>query len=110
MSKKVFITNDAIGSGELGRILMGKFLFSLARNEEKPAVVMLANEGVRLACKGSPVLEDLHMLADAGVPVMACGTCLEHLGLEDDLVVGAVGTMPAAVESLLADGAVLTVA
>jgi hypothetical protein len=43
------------------------------------------------------------------VPIKACGTCLDFLGLADDLVVGEVGTMPASVEALLADD-VLTIA
>ena len=54
MAKRVLIVTDRIGRGddELGRVLMKNFLYSLARNAEKPAAVMLMNEGVRLACDG----------------------------------------------------------
>jgi len=111
MAKRVFIVTDRIGRGndELGTVLMKNFLYSLARNEEKPKAVVFMNEGVRLACNGSASLEDLRLLAENGVAIKACGTCLDFLGLTDELAVGEVGTMPASVEALLADD-VLTIA
>lgn len=107
MSKRVFIVTDRLGRGndELGGILMKSFIYSLARNETKPAAVMLMNEAVRLACEGSSSLDDLRLLSEAGVPVKACGTCLDFLGLTDKLVVGDVGNMSDAVEALLGDDA-----
>jgi selenium metabolism protein YedF len=107
MSKRVFIVTDRLGRGsdELGGILMKSFIYSLARNETKPVAVMLMNEGVRLACEGSSSLDDLKLLSEAGVPVKACGTCLDFLGLSDKLVVGEVGNMADAVAALLADDA-----
>ena len=111
MAKRVFIITDRIGrdNDELGGLLMKNFLYALARNPEKPKAVVFMNEGVRLACTGSESLDDLRLLAENGVPIKACGTCLDFLGLSDDLVVGEVGTMPASVEALLADD-VLTIA
>ena len=111
MGKRVFIVTDRIGRGddELGTLLMKNFIYSLARNEDKPLAVMLMNEGVRLACNGSASLDDLTLLAENGVAIKACGTCLDFLGLKDELVVGEVGAMPASVEALIADD-VLTIA
>jgi selenium metabolism protein YedF len=111
MAKRVFIVNDKIGGSndELGKVLMKSFLYSLARTEEKPRAVMLMNEGVRLACTGSASLDDLATLAEHGVAIKACGTCLDFLGLKDALVVGEVGAMPEAVAALVADD-VLTIA
>jgi len=111
MPKRVFITSDRIGHGddELGAVLMKNFLYSLARNAELPAAVMLMNRGVRLACEGSASLDDLALLAEKGVLIKACGTCLDYLGLKDQLAVGAVGTMPDSVAGLIADD-VLTIA
>lgn len=111
MAKRVLITTDRLGHGddELARILMRNFLYSLARAEERPAAVALMNGGVRLACEGSDSLDDLRLLAEAGVAIRACGTCLDYLGLTDSLAVGEVGTMPASVAGLLADD-VLTIA
>jgi len=42
--------------------------------------------------------------------VKVCGTCLDYLGLSDELAVGEVGTMPDGVAAMLADGDVLTIA
>jgi selenium metabolism protein YedF len=111
MAKRVFITTQRIGrdNAELGEVLMKNFLYSLARNPEPPKAVVLMNEGVRLACHGSASVDDLRLLVEAGVAVKACGTCLDFLGLSDELAVGDVGTMPASVEALLADD-VLTIA
>ena len=111
MAKRVFIVTDRIGRGddELGRVLMKNFLYSLARNAEKPASVMLMNEGVRLACAGSSSLDDLALLVESEVAVKVCGTCLDFLGLKDDLAVGEVGTMPDSVAALVSSE-VLTIA
>jgi selenium metabolism protein YedF len=110
MAKRVFIVTDRIGRGndELGEILMKNFLYSLARDENKPKAVMFMNEGVRLACNGSTALDDLRLLEENGVAVKACGTCLDFLGIKDELAVGSVGTMPDGVAALLADD-VLTI-
>ena len=110
MAKRVFIVTDRIGrdNDELGTVLMKNFLYSLARNAERPKAVMLMNAGVRLACNGSSSLDDLALLAENGVVIKACGTCLDFLGLKDDLAVGTVGTMPDSVAALLADD-VLTI-
>ena len=112
MAKRVFIVTDKIGRGneELGAILMKSFLYSLARNAEKPRVVMLMNEGVRLACNGSASLDDLRILAENGVAIKACGTCLDFLGIKDELAVGEVGAMVDSVAALIADPDVLTIA
>jgi len=110
MAKRVFIVTDRIGrdNDELGAVLMKNFLYSLARNAERPKAVMLMNTAVRLACNGSSALDDLALLAENGVAIKACGTCLDFLGLKDDLAVGTVGTMPDSVAALLADD-VLTI-
>lgn len=112
MAERVLIVTNRIGRGddELGAVLMRSFLYSLARNEQRPVAVMLMNEGVRLACTGSESLDDLSLLADNGVAITACGTCLDFLGLKDELAVGSVGTMPDAVAALIADPGVLTIA
>jgi selenium metabolism protein YedF len=111
MAKRVFIVTDKIGrdNDELGAVLMKNFLYSLARNEERPKAVMLMNAAVRLACNGSSSLDDLALLAENGVAVRACGTCLDFLGLKDALAVGEIGTMPDSVSALMADD-VLTIA
>lgn len=112
MAKTLLIVTDNIGRGsdELGRILMKNFLYSVARNDELPSAVLLSNDAVRLACAGSESLDDLRLLADAGVAVKACGTCLDFLGLKDALEVGEVGTMPGLAAAILGSGDIVTIA
>lgn len=111
MAKRILITNDTFGGADdgLGAILMRSFLVSLSHEEQRPLAVMLVNEGVRLACEGSEALEELHMLADAGVAITACGTCLKHLGLQDKLAVGAEGNMSGLVAALCGPDEIVTI-
>lgn len=112
MAKRVLITTDSIGrhDDELGRVLMRNFVYSVARDANRPVAIMLMHEGVRLACGGSEVLDDLRLLIEQGSVVKVCGTCLDYLGLSDELVVGEVGTMPDGVAAMLEDGHVLAIA
>ena len=112
MAKRVLITTDRIGRSneELGRLLMRNFCYSLARSDERPAAIMLMNDGVRLACEGSEVLDDLTLLVENGVGVKVCGTCLDFLKLTDSLVVGDIGTMPDGVAALLGADDIVTIA
>jgi selenium metabolism protein YedF len=112
MAKRFLILSDRVGSGDddLGRILMRNFLYTLARADDTPAAVALMNGGVRLACEGSDSLDDLVLLVEKGVPVRACGTCLDYLGLAGALRVGEVGTMVASVDGLLGGEQVVTIA
>lgn len=111
MPRRILIISDRFGSGDekLGEILMKNFLYALARDERAPAAVMLANGGVRLACEGSDSLDDLRLLAEKGVAVKACGTCLDYFGLMESLQVGEIGTMPQSVSAMLGDDDFVTV-
>lgn len=111
MGKVFFLKSDRMGrnNAELGRMLMRNFIYSLARAEKRPAMVFLVNEGVRLACEGSPVLDDLFLLVEGGVPVYSCGTCLDFLKLADKLKVGGVGKMPELVGAMTESDDVVTV-
>ncbi len=94
------IPSEFMGSGddELGAVLMKGFVFALAQLDELPRTVLLYNGGVKLACEGSSSLDDLRALAEAGVEVMSCGTCLNHYGLAERLAVGEATNMYAIVE------------
>lgn len=108
MAKHVLILTDSLGRGgyELGRAVMKLFIYSMARDEHKPASITLMNEGVRLACEGSDVLDDLKLLGENGVPVKACGICLDYLKLEDFLAVGEIGKGSDVVAALLSEDVV----
>lgn len=91
----VFISSPTIGSGddELGALLMRGFTYALAEAESPPARVILMNGGVTLAVEGSESLQNLKRLAERGVDILACGTCLEFYKLKDKLAVGRVSNM-----------------
>jgi len=105
----VFIESDSIGRGsdELGRILMRSFLHTLAEAEFKAAKIILVNSGVKLACEGSEVLEDLRHLFGQGTEVLSCGTCLDYFGLKSKLLVGRISNMYEILSSLAQAGKVL---
>lgn len=105
----VAITSAYMGSGddELGATLMKGFVFALTQLDELPGCILLYNGGAHLSCEGSPVLDDLRGLAEAGVEVLTCGTCLQHYGIADTLAVGEVTNMYAITERLTSAGLVV---
>lgn len=111
MSKRLLFLSDTLGTGDdaLGGILMKNFIYSVARNDDAPSAVMFMNGAVRLVCEGSASVEDLRILAENGVAVKACGTCLDFLGLKDKVAVGEIGTMVDSVEALLGTDDVVSI-
>ncbi len=105
----VFLESDSIGRGseELGRILMRSLLHTLGEAEFKPAKVIMVNGGVKLACEGSKVLEDLHQLSRQGTDILSCGTCLDFFGLKARLKAGRISNMYEILSSLAQAGKVL---
>jgi selenium metabolism protein YedF len=98
----IFIDTDSMGRGseELGKILLRSFLQTLEQSEVQPQKVILLNSGVKLACRGSEVLEDLQELGAKGVEILACGTCLDFFGLKKNLLAGKVSNMYEIINSL----------
>jgi len=107
----VLIGADTIGRGddELGGVLMRAFLHTLTEVDALPDMIILVNSGVRLAVAGSPVLEDLRALSEAGVQVLACGTCLGHYHLKEQLAIGEISNMYSIAEALLSAGRVVRI-
>ncbi len=105
MNKLIMLTSESIDRGDeaLGHVLLANFLRAVGLRDEKPAAVVLMNEAVRLACPGADAFEaqeHLRELAQAGVPVFACRTCLEAFGLVDSVEIGRIGGMPQFVEMM----------
>ncbi len=100
----VQITAATMGSGddELGALLLRSFLKTQAELERKPDAILFYNDGVKLCCEGSTLLDDLRELEAAGIEIIACGTCLNFFELADQLRVGRVTDM-LEIASLLAD-------
>jgi selenium metabolism protein YedF len=91
----VFIATDGIGQGDpdLARLLMRGFLYTLTECDVPPMRLILMNAGVKLAVEGSDSLGNLRKIADRGVDILACGTCLEFYKLTDSLGVGRITNM-----------------
>jgi len=99
----VFVfTRNGMGEAPEGlqQTLVAKFLSLAVQAEEKPAKILFYTEGVKLVCEGSPVLQWLRILEDAGVELIVCSTCLEYFGLIDKVRVGKVGGMPGILAAL----------
>ena len=99
----VFIAAAGIGAGDeqLGALLMRGFLYTLTESERVPLRIILMNGGVKLAVPGSESLVNLRRLAERGVEILACGTCLEFFQLKEALAVGRISNMYEIAELLL---------
>ncbi len=97
------VVSDGMGVGDeaLGGKLMTSFFNVLPETGELPEVAVFYNTGVRLLCEGSPVLDPLRELAGKGMRILACGTCLNHFELKDQLAVGEESNMFAISQALL---------
>lgn len=102
-SKVILVQSETLGRGEeqLGSMLMANFLRLLGDSDEKPSTLIFMNTGVRLLCEGSKVLDYLKRIAETGVEILACTTCLEYLDLMDKLAVGKPTTMVKSIQSML---------
>jgi selenium metabolism protein YedF len=102
----VLITADTIGRGDptLGAKLMVNFCATLPELGDSLWRIILLNGGVKLSVADSPVLASLRQLAEAGVSILVCGTCLDFFGLLEQKNVGETTNMLDVVTSLaLAD-------
>jgi len=88
--------------------LVKKFLSLLLESGQLPARILFYTDGVRLACAGSPVLDELTQLEKAGVELILCKTCLDTYQLTGQVKVGIVGGMGDIVDSLLQSGKVVS--
>jgi sulfur relay (sulfurtransferase) complex TusBCD TusD component (DsrE family) len=110
----IVIIFKSIGMGEtseqpLKDKLTKTFLTLTKQNSNLPKAICFYTEGVRLACEGSPVLEELIALEAAGVHLILCQTCLDYFGLKDKVKVGIVGGMGDIMAAMWQADTVLTV-
>ena len=94
------LASDEMGQGDavLGRLLMKGFVYAVTQQDKLPETVLLFNGGAKLSCQGSDSLEDLKELEAQGVEILTCGTCLNHYGIAEKLLVGNVTNMYEIVE------------
>jgi selenium metabolism protein YedF len=103
------VSSDVMGRGdaELGGILVRSFFHTLGEIEPLPRTILFLNSGVKLACEGSRVLDDLCALAEQGIEMLVCGTCLGFYELTDKLDAGQVSNMYDIAEAMLGAGKVV---
>jgi hypothetical protein len=73
--------------------LLEIFLKKLSESDTKIVVVGCVNSGVYLPTEGSKVIDSLRQLEVKGATIATCGTCLDHFGLKDKLLVGEIGAI-----------------
>ncbi len=89
------ITSDTMGGGEeeLGKILIKSFIYTVSQTKPLPKTIVFYNKGVFLTCEGSEVMDDLKAMADEGVEIVSCGTCLDFYNLKEKLQIGEISNM-----------------
>jgi intracellular sulfur oxidation DsrE/DsrF family protein len=109
--KVILVASDQLGAGDaqLGQSLLEKLFVLIKQRDELPKAVFCMNRGVFALTRASFASVHLAELAQAGVQVLACGTCVEHYGIADRLTAGEISGMPAFIE-LAATHEVLTIA
>jgi len=109
--KTLIINGQFLGRGDdtLGAQIMGSLLRKLWASKDKPSRMIFYNSGVHLIAEGSPVLDALSGLHDAGVDLIACGTCVAHYDLTGKIVVGRVSDMTEIVAALMTSASVVSV-
>ena len=110
-SSTVFvISSDRLGRGDkdLGRQLMAKFVQQLQTQSPKPHALLFYNSGVRLLVNGSRCLDGLRSLEHDGTDLLACGTCIDHYRLRDQVAAGHITDMREIVAAIQAAPKVVT--
>lgn len=99
----ILIHRDGMGDADqvLRHKLLKTYLHLLREGEVLPALICFYGGGIKMAVKGSPVLEELRALEKDGVHMVLCGTCLNHYQLTDRVAVGVVGGMTDILEAQL---------
>lgn len=106
----VFVGSSTFGQGaeELGRILIKGLVYAFSQADEAPHRIVFFNDGARLTCEGSEMLDDIRELERRGCEVLTCGTCLDFHGIKDRLAVGGVTNLYAISEIALGPDKVVT--
>jgi hypothetical protein len=91
----LLVNREGMGDAEpaLRLRLLRNYLALLLENRTLPRAVCFYAEAVRLVVAGSPLLDVLQDLEAGGALLISCSTCLNHLGLADQVRVGIVGGM-----------------
>lgn len=105
----VLVGRSVLGRGddELGAVLMRGVLYAMSQRDEVPRRMIFYNSGAYLTGAGSASLEDIRELERRGTEVLTCGTCLDYLGIKDELAVGGITNLYVITEAMLESGHVV---
>lgn len=86
----VLVPSERMGRGDdaLGGRLVINFLKTLGEMGDELWRLVFLNGGVKLTIEGSEALPDLKALEKNGLPILVCGTCLDHFDLLEKKRVG----------------------
>ncbi|MGV1100814.1 sulfurtransferase-like selenium metabolism protein YedF [Thiovibrio sp. JS02] len=89
------IPADTMGRGNdpLGNVLMRAFIKTIKSIAPLPRKIFFYNTGVKITATESDLIEPLRELAERGVKIYSCGTCLDFFNLSENLLVGEVTNM-----------------
>lgn len=106
----VYVSSDTMGRGddELGAILMKAYFETLSHFAKEITHIAFVNAGVKLAIKGSAVLDYIKEMEQVGIAVLCCGTCLNHFDIKDKLAVGQVSNMFSILDAQSKAGTILS--
>lgn len=95
MKTAIVVNHDGMGHGDadLGEKILATFFTKAARAFVELEAIVFYNSGVRCLVEGSTCLPPLSTLSEHGVDLIACGTCVDALGVRDRVRVGVVGSM-----------------
>jgi sulfur relay (sulfurtransferase) complex TusBCD TusD component (DsrE family) len=110
----ILVTKPGLGTtlaedAEFGLEMLDKFFHALERQPDKPHAVCFYAEGVKLLGAGSSVVLGLKLLEKLGVRMLACQTCVNYYGLQEQLAVGEVRGLLEIVEVMAQADKVITV-
>lgn len=107
--KILFLKDERIGEGELGKRLLDRFFISLSEGGIFPQEILLLNRAV-LLCVDSKreAMKELLYLERKGVKIFACKTCLEYYGVLEKIGVGEVSSSVIITQKLMTSKNVIT--
>jgi sulfur relay (sulfurtransferase) complex TusBCD TusD component (DsrE family) len=106
----LLFTRNGLGQGPeaLQKTLAVKFLNLVLESGELPAKILFYTDGVKLACKGSDVIDVLKNMQAKGVELILCKTCIDSYNLADNVEVGIIGGMPDIIQTMQQAGKVIS--
>jgi selenium metabolism protein YedF len=96
------ISGESMGSEDLvlGKLLMQGFVCNLKNITVKPVTVILVNTSVKMLTDNETTIAAFKELEEAGIEILACGTCLNHFGLTDSLKAGKIADAHTVMEKM----------